>query len=73
MVLVGNKSDIATQRQIPKEEGMNLAAEWNCAWTEASARYNDNVLKTFELCIEQVEVGLGNTPPQEEKRGCIVL
>lgn len=71
MVLIGNKSDITTQRQVSKEEGMSLAAEWNCAWTEASARYNDNVARSFELCIEQIEVG--NTPPQEEKRGCIIL
>jgi Ras homolog enriched in brain len=71
MVLVGNKSDLTAQRQVPKEEGMNLAAEWNCAWTEASARHNENVVRSFELCIEQIEIG--NSPLGEEKRACIIL
>ena len=71
MTLVGNKSDLHMQRVIPKEEGMKLAAEWDCAWTEASARHNENVARGFELLIEQIEKG--NTPQVEEKRGCTIL
>jgi GTPase SAR1 family protein len=71
MVLVGNKADLEEQRQVSKEEAMNLAAEWNCAWTESSARENVNVTRGFELCIEQIEVH--NTPPQESKPVCIIL
>ena len=70
MTLVGNKSDLHMQRAISREEGMQLAAEWNCAWTEASARHNENVTRSFELCIEQVEKG--NLPPSEEKKGCAI-
>ena len=71
MTLVGNKSDLHMQRVISKEEGMKLAAEWDCAWIEASARHNENVARGFELLIEQIEKG--NTPPVEEKSGCIIL
>lgn len=71
MVLVGNKADLQEQRQVSKEEAMNLAAEWKCAWTESSARENVNVMMGFELCIEQIEVH--NTPRQESKRVCIIL
>jgi hypothetical protein len=71
MTLIGNKSDLHMQRVISKEEGMAVATEWNCAWTEASARHNENVARGFELCIEQIEKG--NTPPVEEKKGCIIL
>ena len=70
MTLVGNKSDLHMQRVIPREEGIQLAAEWNCAWTEASARHNENVTRGFELCIEQIEKE--NAPPTDEKKGCVV-
>ena len=68
--LVGNKSDLHMQRTISREEGMAIAREWDCAWTEASARHNENVNKGFELCLEQIEKG--NTPPAEEKKGCVI-
>ena len=37
------------------EEGKHLGAKFKCAWTEASARYNENVTKAFELMIAEVE------------------
>ncbi|KAI0840187.1 rheb small monomeric GTPase RhbA [Hypoxylon sp. FL0890] len=56
IVIVGNKSDLRPeQRQVSQEDGKKLSEEFNCAWTEASARYNENVAKAFELLIAQVE------------------
>lgn len=56
IVIVGNKSDLRPeQRQVTPEDGKALAEEFKCAWTEASARYNENVLKAFELIISEVE------------------
>jgi hypothetical protein len=43
------------QRQVTAEEGKALAEKYQCAWTEASARYDENVAKAFELMIGQVE------------------
>jgi hypothetical protein len=37
------------------EDGKRLADEFKCAWTEASARYDENVSKAFELMIAEVE------------------
>ena len=71
MCLVGNKSDLIMHRTVSKEEGMKLASEWDCAWTEASARHNENVARGFELCIEQIEKA--NTPKVEEKKGCVII
>jgi Ras homolog enriched in brain len=53
---VGNKSDLRPeQRQVSQEDGRKLSEKFNCAWTEASARYNENVSKAFELLIAQIE------------------
>ncbi|KAF1839046.1 seryl-tRNA synthetase [Decorospora gaudefroyi] len=56
IVIVGNKCDLRPeQRQVTPEDGRALAAEFKCAWTEASARYNENVQKAFELMVAEVE------------------
>ncbi|RDW70227.1 putative ras-related GTP-binding protein [Coleophoma crateriformis] len=56
VVIVGNKSDLRPeQRQVTVEDGKSLAAEFECAYTEASARYNENVTKAFEQMIGQIE------------------
>lgn len=53
---MGNKCDLRPeQRQVTPEEGRNLSEKHKCAWTEASARYNENVAKAFELLIGQIE------------------
>ncbi|KAL2119149.1 hypothetical protein VTJ04DRAFT_6109 [Mycothermus thermophilus] len=54
--IVGNKSDLRPeQRQVTPEEGRALAEKFGCAWTEASARYNENVARAFELLIGEIE------------------
>ena len=56
IVIIGNKSDLRPeQRQVSQEDGKKLAEKFNCAWTEASARYDENVHKAFELLIAQIE------------------
>ncbi|KAK7757266.1 GTP-binding protein [Diatrype stigma] len=56
IVIIGNKSDLRPeQRQVSQEDGKKLAEKFNCAWTEASARYNENISKAFELLIAQIE------------------
>ncbi|KAL2753933.1 hypothetical protein ACRALDRAFT_2043059 [Sodiomyces alcalophilus JCM 7366] len=56
IVIVGNKSDLRPdQRQVSAEEGKKVADKFQCGWTEASARYNENVSKAFELLIAEIE------------------
>ncbi|KAJ4353796.1 GTP-binding protein [Didymosphaeria variabile] len=51
-----NKSDLRPeQRQVTADDGKALSTELNCGWTEASARYNENVQKAFELMIGEIE------------------
>lgn len=73
MAIIGNKSDLRPeQRQVTAEEGKQFAEKNKCAWTEASARYNENVTKAFELMIGQIE---GSQNPNEPTGGnkCSVM
>jgi len=73
LVIVGNKSDLRPeQRQVSVENGRQLAEEFKCAWTEASARYNENVTKAFELMIAEVERSQNPSQPTGENK-CIVM
>jgi Ras family protein len=74
IVIVGNKSDLRPeQRQVTPEEGKALSQEFKCGWTEASARYNENVEKAFQLLIEQVETSQNPGEPTGGKSGCEVM
>jgi len=64
MVIIGNKSDLRpAQRQVEKEAGKALSEECKCAWTEASARYDENVTKGFELIITEIEKSQNPSEP----------
>lgn len=74
IVIVGNKSDLRPeQRQVSPADGQALANELKCGYTEASARYNENVAKAFELMISRIE----NTPTGSEavsgSKSCCVM
>lgn len=72
IVVVGNKSDLHIQRQVSADEGRALTQEWNCAWTEASARHDENVSKAFEMMIQEIEKAQN---PQQPANGgkCIIM
>lgn len=72
LVLVGNKSDLHIQRQVTSEEGKALAEEWKCAWTETSARHNENVAKAFELIIGEIEKSQNPSAPANGGK-CVVM
>lgn len=49
-----------------------MADSLNCAFTEASARYNENVAKAFELMIAQVEKAQNPNEPTGGNK-CLVM
>lgn len=74
IVIVGNKSDLRPeQRQVSPEQGKALAESFKCATTEASARYNENVSKAFELMIGQIEKAQNPNEPTGGGKGCVVM
>jgi len=74
IVIVGNKSDLRPeQRQVTVEDGKKLAEEFKCAATEASARYNENVTKAFELMIGQIENAQNPNEPTGGGKSCEIM
>ena len=47
VVLVGNKCDLETKRQVPKRDGEAMAKEFGCPFYEASAAFRHNVDEVF--------------------------
>jgi Ras family protein len=71
--MVGNKSDLRPdQRQVKSEDGQKIQEKLHCAWTEASARYNDNVTNAFELLIAEIEKEQNPDTPAP-KSNCILM
>lgn len=73
MVIVGNKSDLrADQRQVPTEDGRKLAEEFNCSFTEASARLNTNVARAFEMMVAEIEKSQNPNEPTGGAKCCLM-
>ncbi|CEH16771.1 ras small monomeric gtpase [Ceraceosorus bombacis] len=54
LVLVGNKSDLRAERQVPREIGTNLSRAWgNVPYYETSARKRINVDEIFADVVRQ--------------------
>ncbi|CAG8510261.1 10997_t:CDS:2 [Scutellospora calospora] len=51
--------------------GKDLALQWHCAWTEASAKHNENITRIFELMISEIEKNLN--PNGDEQSSCVVV
>uniref|UniRef100_A0A4W4DMR4 Ras-related protein Rap-1b n=1 Tax=Electrophorus electricus TaxID=8005 RepID=A0A4W4DMR4_ELEEL len=52
MILVGNKCDLEDERVVGKEQGQNLARQWNsCAFLESSAKSKINVNESLRHVI----------------------
>ncbi|KAJ1913718.1 GTP-binding protein [Tieghemiomyces parasiticus] len=71
VVLVGNKSDLHSQREVTAEEAADLARSWNCEAVESSAKNNDNIAKIFDKMIIAIEHSLN--PPAEARGSCVIF
>lgn len=80
-VLVGNKCDLSDKRDVPKERGERLAAEYGMKFIETSAKTNENIDEAFlmlarEISIKRESKGessaikLEKTSQKAEKGGC---
>ena len=54
IVLVGNKTDLESRRNVSYEEGARFANENNLVFVETSAKTANNVEEAFVNCAEEV-------------------
>ena len=67
VVLLGNKTDLEDQRQVPSEEGAALALENEYIFMEASCLKNTNVANAFETLIEITNINVKKNQKNEVK------
>ena len=54
LVLVGNKYDLKEKREISKEEGRQLAEDYNMNFFEYSAKNYININEIFQILIDNI-------------------
>ncbi len=54
LVLVGNKYDLKEKREISKEEGTQLAEEYNMYFFECSAKNYININEIFQILVKKI-------------------
>ncbi|RKP10690.1 small GTPase superfamily [Thamnocephalis sphaerospora] len=54
LMLVGNKCDKVTEREVSREEGMGLAKKLNCDFIESSAKTCVNVERAFYTVVRMI-------------------
>ncbi len=80
-VLVANKSDLASERQVTEEEGRALAAKWkNAVYIESSPKTQTNIHEIFHSAVRQCvarRVPTGDAhekkPKSHKQSGCSIL
>ncbi len=58
IILVGNKSDLHDQRQVPTEEGASFARKNGLIFFETSAKTSAGVEDTFVQATKQIYEGI---------------
>ena len=56
VLLVGNKVDLESQREVPTVEGMALAQIWGCPFVESSAKNKRNVNEVFAETVREMNM-----------------
>jgi GTPase KRas protein len=57
MVLVGNKCDLESERQVTTDEGRALARKWRIPFFESSAKVRINIEETLAALVRLVGMG----------------
>lgn len=70
LVLIGNKCDLESQRQVDTAEGEALASKFRCKFLETSVREHISISNSFTLLLDEIERILN--PQMETNSKCII-
>lgn len=76
MILVGNKSDLAQDRQVAQNEALTQAKQYGIPWMETSAKTRTNVEDAFYTLVREIrKYKQKNVEPMKAKKKgkCAVL
>merc|ERR1719337_198240 len=74
MVLVGNKCDLEDERVVGKDQGLNLARQFNnCAFMETSAKAKIGVNDIFFDLVRQINRRTPENPVKKNKKKCVIV
>jgi GTPase KRas protein len=86
MVLVGNKCDLETDRQVSSEEGKDLAKNFGCQFIETSAKQRIHVDEAFFEVVRDIrkynkeqetrghdQFGIQDAPDVASDKCCILM
>ncbi|KAI1303155.1 Ras-related protein Rap-2a [Halotydeus destructor] len=63
ILLVGNKVDLESQREVSTVEGMSLAQAWGCPFVETSAKNRCNVNEVFAEVVREMSLSSSKQKP----------
>mmetsp|Transcript_9327 Transcript_9327/g.12847 ORF Transcript_9327/g.12847 Transcript_9327/m.12847 type:complete len:210 (+) Transcript_9327:33-662(+) len=66
-ILIGNKSDLESKRQVSEDEAQKLADSWGALYAEVSAKTSDNIQEAFMNIVNFVHTHAENNPEQTFK------
>jgi len=77
MVVVGNKSDLESERQVSNQEGADLARSFGAPFFETSAKTRVNVEECFYQIVREIRKDTGSATAgdkkSKKKAGCSLL
>ncbi|KAJ7069465.1 P-loop containing nucleoside triphosphate hydrolase protein [Mycena amicta] len=75
LILVGNKCDIVSEREVSKDEGAALARRFSCEFLETSAKTAQNVERVFSNLVRALRAKHreAQLPLKEKKKTCLIL
>ncbi|KAJ7069472.1 small GTPase superfamily [Mycena amicta] len=75
LMLVGNKCDIVSEREVSKDEGAALARRFGCEFVETSAKTAQNVDRVFTSLVRALRATQPEPqiPLKGKKKKCLIL
>lgn len=60
-MLIGNKSDLANEQKVTREQAMGFAERFNVSYMETSAKDGSNVEHAFVELVRSIYQNMSNT------------